>query len=262
MVHASPKCFAFIWRSVLLLLAMICLLQVGCASNAPSRVAIPTYQWINAEQGIFLANQRATSIDTIFAVGDLLLDIDEHADAQGKRIKAGSVKLQTAVVALGNDYFHLRAWHKKQPVIAITLNPQGLWVWTAPGSLPLPMSNELIRLMPAILRGSLATKTAVLKDGSPWLRLKEVFPTNGLPTQYLMHKPTLTLRRYEYMASDSSIAEAVNLEDYDLIDMYPWPRRLIASSDAGSLQIDFTDVQLNTRLPDQAFVPPDAAVKQ
>lgn len=248
--------------ALVLILALLCSLQVGCASAPPPRTAIPSYQWTTPQQAIDLANQRATSLDTIFAAGDLILDVPASQNTQGKQIKARKVKLQMAMVVMGDKHLRLRAWQSKKPVLDITLNPDGMWRWIAPDAIQLPVSNVLLRKLPAMLRGDVAVKTSVLNDSSPWLTFQEAFPKDGRPVRYMMHKPTLTIRRFEFIDKKQHVAEAVNLEDYDLVDMYPWPRRLLASSDQGNMRLDLTEVQLNSRLPDQAFVPYSQATKQ
>lgn len=250
-------------QSVLLLMTFsLCLLQVGCAAEAPARVQLPSYEWINAEQGVHLVNQRATSLDTIFALGNVTLDIPEHKDVKGNIVKASNTTMQAMVIAFGQDHLRFRAWQKKSPVIDITLTPDGMWIWYAPDKPILPLSTKQLRKLPQVLHGNLPAKTSVVKDASLWLTLSESFPKDGKPVQYLMHKPTLTVRRFEFMDSKQNVIEAINLENYELIDMYPWPDRLIASSARGSMQIDFLDVQLNSKLPQDAFVPQAQAVKQ
>lgn len=246
---------------LLLLCLLVCLGQTGCASKRQPPLAVPSYQWINPQQGIHLVNQRATSLDTMFGVGDLTIDLPGTTDAQGKAVKAQQLTLQVAVVALGNEHLRFRAWQKKKPVMDIAMNQQGMWVWTAPGTSDLPLSYETMKLLPAVLRGNLPGGLRVVKDGGAWVTLMENFSRPGRPVNYLLHKSTLTVRRYEFMDQQNHILEAINLENYEQIDMYPWPTQLTASSDAGSMQINFTDVQLNARLPQNAFEPLTQAAK-
>lgn len=244
-----------------LLSLLVCLLQTGCASRNQPPVAVPSYEWIHPQQGIHLVNQRATSLDSMFAMGDMVTDLPETTDAQGRKVKAKQLTLKVMVIALGKDHLRVRAWHKKKPVIDVTMNPEGMWVWSSESRSVLPMSHETLRLLPSVLRGNLPAGLRVVKDGSPWLTLTENISRQGRAVNYLMHKSTLTVRRYEFFDAQNRVVEAINLENYELIEMYPWPSRVIASSDAGSMQIDFTDVQLNVRLPQNAFEPPAKAVQ-
>lgn len=239
-----------------------CFLQVGCASNAPAaNVTLPSYEWISPQQGASLANQRATSLDTVFAAGDLLLDIPQHTDANGKAVKASNIKLKVAVIVMGPEHLRFRAWQKKKPVLDITIIGKELWMWTAEKTSPLPVSNARLRQLPAMLRGTLPAQTSVVSERPTWVTLGGGSGADK-SVHYLMHKPTLTVRRYTILGSDQKVHEAVNMENYEVIDLYPWPRRVIASSDEGSMQIDFTAVDLNGRLPQNAFEPLPQAVKQ
>jgi hypothetical protein len=51
------------------------------------------------------------------------------------------------------------------------------------------------------------------------------------------------------------------LDHYEEFSGILWPRRIVAISEAGTVAVDLTDIELNGELPPLAFKPPKRAEK-
>lgn len=235
----------------------------GCASTSPARATLPAYEWVSARQAVSLMNQRANSFDNALTVGRMTLQ-----EAAVGSDKPRIVEVDFALVLMGTRHLRLRAWKMNQPVLDVTLNPEGLWLWTAEGAPSLPLSGDDLRRLSRILQNRVAVEADVVKEDETFIVLREQFPRDGQRAEVTIHKQALVATGYQFNDDDGravtgdAARQLVALTDYDLVDYYPWPMRATFQGRAGTMRLTFAEVQTNTSLPPGAFTPYSRATRQ
>ncbi len=242
------------------LLALLCVLP-ACASSRQAAITaepvvltpIPRRTWVNLQYGINAINERAQSLHTVLAVGDIIL-----TKADGK----SSVNLEAALLMEDADYLRLRAWKAGQPVMDITYTPESVWVWTSQHAPELTFTRAALTQLAATLRGSVPANAEQLQENEHWVTASATLPDSQTPVQFRIHKSTLTLTQYTYFDKQRNKRQTLVMDQYDLINHQPWPRRIRAEGELGFMLINLRDVEINVPLPPAAFVPMERAVRQ
>lgn len=243
-----------------LFLTLSSLLLPACATHSQPMLEepvvykpVPHRTWVNLNYAIKQINDRANTLDTVLAVGDIML-----TKANGK----DSVFLQTAILLEKNDFLRLRAYKGDQPVMDITYTPQGVWVWTQRHAPELTFTRAALTQMIAAMRGSVPTDAQQVDENPQWISANATLPNVGSKVQFHIHKPTLTLTQYAYFDKDDKKRQTLVMDQYDYINFHPWPRRIRAEGEMGFMTIHLREVEINEALPPNAFVPPDRATRQ
>jgi outer membrane lipoprotein-sorting protein len=93
-----------------------------------------------------------------------------------------------------------------------------------------------------------------------WLIVQSV-NINGPTMLARVDRATLTPRQYQILDAVGQVQFTLTLDHYDIFNKHLWPRRIIAKSQAGTVAVDLTDIELNADLPPRAFTPPRSAEK-
>jgi outer membrane lipoprotein-sorting protein len=229
---------------------------LSCASCA-SHEHLPAYHWTDAATALHDLAARASAVHTASAQCQITLT---RSDGQ-------SVRLDGALAMQPPDRVRLRAWKLGQAVFDLTIIPQGVWM-VLPDD---PQGKQ--RLIPAgasaaemarawaLFSGGFfsAADARVIDTGGPRFRVERLIEGKAVVCE--VERATLTPRRY--VLSDSSRVQRFVLteEDYQMIGGIPWPTRLTAVSENGTINLQLHDVELNTELPPAAFTPPRRAQK-
>jgi outer membrane lipoprotein-sorting protein len=179
-----------------------------------------------------------------------------------------SVRLEAALAMAPPDRARIRAWKLGRAIFDLTVLPDGVWA-VAPDD-----SKRKDQITSAGVSAAKLAKTwSVLSGGffdSPNLRA-EVHGPKLLITRTAADEPTvtcevdratLTPRKYAMLDDKGITRFTLTLDRYrqfpgDVV----WPTRLVADSDAGQVEIELRDVEVNPELPPGAFVAPRRAEK-
>src|SRR5690606_4035484 len=101
-----------------------------------------------------------------------------------------------------------------------------------------------------------------IQENEHWVTASATLPETQTPVQFRIHKPTLTLTQYTYFDKQQNRRQTLVLDQYDLINRQPWPRRIRAEGEMGLMLINLREVEINEPLPPAAFVPMERAVRQ
>ena len=244
--------------ALIALLALVCMLpacasqRAQVASEPAVLMPIPRRPWVNLLYGINSINERAQSLNTVLAVGDIIL-----TKADGK----SSVTLEAALLLENSDYLKLRAWKAGQVVMDITYTPESVWVWTSQQAPELTFTRAALTQLVAAMRGQVPTNAEQISENEHWITASATLE-NGAPIQFRIHKPTLTITQFTYFDKQQTRRQTLVMDQYDLINHQPWPRRIRAEGEMGFMLINLREVEINEPLPPHAFVPIDRAVRQ
>jgi len=225
----------------------------GCAP----REHLPAYQWVNGPTALRDLAARAQAVHSASAQCQITLT----------RSNGQSVRLDGAVVMQPPDRVRLRAWKLGQAVFDLTINRDGVWM-VLPDD---PQAKQ--RVIPAGANAAEMARTWALFSGEFFsasdakmidkggLRIVVERWIEGKKIDCEVERATLTPRLY--VLSDSSGVKRFTLNEgeYQVIGGVPWPTRLVARSDSGTIDLKLQDVELNGELPPAAFVPPRRAQK-
>jgi outer membrane lipoprotein-sorting protein len=232
------------------LLTLLALVNTGCQSEH-----IPTYPLMDNSSSLRVLAERAKTIRTLSAQGAITLT---STDEQ-------SVRLDAAMVSQVPDRMRLRAWKFGQAVFDLTLTPDGLFLIT-------PDNNSRREQMKAAgaSAADFVRTWSVLSGGlfeSPNLRIEPTLTqlritraAAGEPTIIcIVDRTTLTPRRYELIDDQGNRRFSLALDRYATVNNLVWPRRLVATSEQGTINIELREIEINGDLPRGAFVPPRRA---
>lgn len=240
------------------LLSSILLLACGCAPR-PQPENLPAYQWTNDATALRDLSERAHAVKTVSAAALLTLT---RPDGQ-------SVRLDGAVaMSLTDKSVRIRAWKLSQAVFDLTLTPQGLWIemphdagrrqQMAPASLS---ASQLARAL-AIFGGEVfdGPDVQVIDGGGPEFQVRKPME-DGRRMTADVDRRALVVRQYRLADASGVVHFTLTPKQYQTINGLPWPTRLIARSDTGTIDVELRDIELNTELPPGAFHPPRGAEK-
>jgi outer membrane lipoprotein-sorting protein len=265
-------------------LLLISLLMGGCASHP----ALPPVHWDTPRQAIEILQDRAHAVRTVSATGLLTLT----------RPNGESVRFDAAIVSQPPRRLRLRAWKFGRAVFDLTLTPDGLWMLTPDDpSMKQKVKSagisaaELARMWSQLsgeffdradlhisLQPNRLTLTAPLEKMQI---ICQVDSRTLVPLSYALtdaaNVPRFTLKLSDYHLHPPGPSSAERAGETDQTapssrpsppadpaassQKIPYPHRLTAVSDSGSIRLDLQDIDLNTALADRAFVPPRRAEK-
>lgn len=243
----------FFWGTMLSLWAC-----AGCAQS------IPRISWEGPVQAMNIMSQRDRSIRSFSTTGRLRL-----------LSKEGQIEFTTAIVAKPPSHLRMRAWKFSQAIFDITMNADGLFVWTKKGNAS-DGGNAATRSQVERLTHESLIQAASLLPGfchyADWefvnvddrtllIQEKASHPQSGR-LRCGIDKSTLTRTRCEYWDGQGESRQTLLFDQYRSFGDIVWPMHLEGSGEAGSFELVFDRVELNTDLPQRAFSPPRRAVKQ
>jgi hypothetical protein len=228
-------------------------LAAGCA--AP----LPVHPWRGSDDALAALRRRAESVRTMSATCTTAL----------KSAAGQTIVLDGALVADGNHRLHIRAWKLNQTVFDLTLNGDGLWVWVGDqgrGGQPLPAeaTAQQIASVWSLVTGRLFIDGAptVIDDGGSTFLVRGRRPKGAGEYQARIERCSLTVRDYRLTDSSGAMRQSLLLDDYRMVDGVPWPMRLTAEGDEGTITISLDDIEINGSLPAAAFTPAAGAVRK
>jgi hypothetical protein len=177
------------------------------------------------------------------------------------------VHLNGVLVASGAEYLRIRTWKFTRPVVDIALTPHGLWV-------------AIGTVVNAADRAELETSARDI--GNAWSMIASDSATWGQPLDQIDHDDTdaryitmpradgtqvltvvdrssRTPVRHELRDASGKVLRTLSLEQYQNIDQFAWPHRMILQSPQGTIVISMSSVQLNGESASNSFAPPDGA---
>ncbi len=172
-----------------------------------------------------------------------------------------------ALVMHNPDRVRLRTWKFNRAVFDLTLNDQGLWVWTMDD----PARRD--QVLPASLRAADFLKQLTMFTGGFFLDEPAPHPrlngnllvlTRETATGTLrceVDRATLTPRRFYLVEKDVQRFE-LKMSAYREINGVAWPTKMEAISEMGRVLVQQRDVEINGELAEGAFVPPARAEKR
>jgi outer membrane lipoprotein-sorting protein len=237
---------------------IVCLLACGC-SPRPEPENLPAYRWTSDATALHDLSERAHAVKTVSAAAMLTLS---RPDGQ-------SVRLDGAVaMSLPDKSVRIRAWKLSQAVFDLTLTPQGLWIemphdanrrqQVAPASLS---ASQLARAL-SIFGGEVfdGPDVQVIDRGGPQFQVRKPMEAGRTMTADVDRR-ALVVRQYRLADASGVVHFTLTPKQYQTINGLPWPTRLIARSDTGTIDVELRDIELNTALPPGAFHPPRGAEK-
>lgn len=240
--------FLLLWTSVLLM-------GLGCSTPAPAPqpvvlMPLPQRTWVNLTYALRTINERAQQVENVLAVGEMSLTA-----AGGK-----TLQMQVALLTEGNDHVRLRAWQGSQPAVDIMMTPMGWWVWQRERVPALPMSLGQMSLLGSILRGDLPLTGEELSQTTQ-AAIATGLLEGEIPVRFRIHKDTATTRELAFMDEGNQAKVSLVMDEYDLVNYQPWPRRVRVVSRTGQMVITWREVEINQSLPSAAFTPNPQATR-
>ena len=254
--NLNPRMGQIFQSSTFLLLLPILFAAMFTSGCAP-REQLPAYQWVDGQTALRDLAARAQAVHTASAQCQITLT----------RANGQSVRLDGAIVMQPPDHVRLRAWKLGQAVFDLTINPDGVWMVLPDDPqgkqrmIPAGASAAEMAHAWAIFSGGFfsAGDAKIIDKGGPRFVVERWI--DGKKIDREVERSTLTPRLY--VLSDQSGVKRFTLseQEYQVIGGIPWPTRLIARSDSGTIDLKLQDVELNAELPSAAFVPPRRAQK-
>jgi hypothetical protein len=229
-------------------------LLTGCAAGEK----LPTVNWHDSREALDILARRAESIHTVTAQGQITL----------QRPSGESVRLDLAMVRSGRDRVRLRAWKLGTAVFDLTMTPEGVWLLT-PDSASLRdkarsagLTAKTLAENLSLLGGDLFLREdLVVSDAGNTLTVSSPPAADGTHVRCEIERRTLVPRRYVLLDRNNTARFSMDLSDYRMIGDIPFASRYLAVSDEGKIAIALREVELNTDLAENAFVPPRRAEK-
>ena len=221
----------------------------GCVGS------LPTYDWHGTDNALKIMADRAASVEDISATCQVTL-----TDPAGK-----SVTLDGALAARGDKLLRLRAWKFNQAVLDLTMNEQGLFIWTGEKVNEQKRELHLDHVAKAwtLLSGKLLLQrpAKVVDLGGDKFDLHYAAEQGG-SVVVEVNRATLTPRKYLLLDQRPIVREVVTLDRYELVKGIPWAMRTTAEGSEGSVEVRLHEVDLHADLPEGAFTPPPGAVRE
>lgn len=257
----------------MLLFTTVPIFLAGCAV-APPAPALPPYAWTTTDRALADLAFRQKIVKAVTAKCDLSL-----TSPDGK-----SVQFEAAVAMFMPKNLRLRAWKFGQPVLDITVAPDGVWLWTSqpdkgpdqadPTTAPAPAPSSAAALGAKPSAGAaraVQSWTTLLGTffGHPDLKVLA-----GTDTQLMVgrkvgdvgvvctiDRATLTARRFVVLDESAAERFRLDLDDYAKVRDVPWPRRITATGPMGTIVVKLSEIEINGQLPLEALAPPKRAEK-
>jgi outer membrane lipoprotein-sorting protein len=233
--------------------SILLLLVAGCHQTYQEH--LPTHPRIDPATTLAQLAQQADRLRTMSGSGTLELT----------QPKGQTVRLDMAVALQPPQRARIRAWKFGTAVFDLTVLPEGVWLESSKdaatpqqgiGATAVPVAKAW-----ALLGGEFfKTPDLLTQTNGQWLVVRSVAVDQ--PTIIcFVDRDTLTPRQYQIVDEFGKARFILTLDHYEDFAGIPWPRRIIASSDAGIISVDLTDVELNGDLQPLTFKPPRRAEK-
>ena len=214
-----------------------------------------TYTRLDDQSTLHQLAEQGHRIHDVSATGSLNLS-QKNGD---------SVRLTLAVALNPPDNARLRTWKFGQAVFDLTVIPTGSWLETPKDS------SHAASIQSAGITAAQVTRGWALLGGGFFERPKlttrdegnRMYVTQDNPGEpsivCVVDRDTLAVREYRLYDDKGKLRFHLELGDYQDFDGILWPRRIVATSDTGVIDVSLDDVTMNGGLPDSAFVPPRRA---
>lgn len=242
-------------RIVLHMLLMLVATQTGCAAR------MPTYPWVDQAHASQRLAERSSQMRTLSSPCRILLADPNTSPTQ----------FDGALVARTPGFLRLRAWKFSQPVLDITLTPDGLWIFSAQRE---ESSDDHTSPFSSLTAQQLRQAWSLVMGGMPldgwtWegdashatLTVRQNWESGG-SIDCTIDRPSLTLRMCTVRRSADAAELTLTLDRYRVIQQVAVPTRVTMHSEHGTIAILLDDFPLNEELPQAAFDPPRRAAKQ
>jgi outer membrane lipoprotein-sorting protein len=235
-----------------------CVILVGVLGCASSKESLTRYARMDDAESIEAIAARAAKTKSVTAEGLITL-----RDSAGQTVRLDCV----IVMRLPNE-LRLRAWKFGQAIFDLTLTNEGAWL-IAPED---PQRRAQVQTA-GVSAAKLARTWSTLAGG--FFDDPNVNIVNSTSNRLIVSKageadttifceidrPTLTPRRYRMIDDKGTTRFTLALDGYAPFGETVWPRRVVAISDRGEIDIDLKEIEINGETPEQAFKPPRRAEK-
>lgn len=229
----------------LLGVSLVCI--VGCRKPLPVMDDQSDRTIVAAVQG------RSDAIQSFSASGKAVL-----TDHEGSR-----VSLDAVLIGSKPDKLRLRSYKMGTAVFDLTLIDHASWVWQSKRvndrQITLPSFNTTsVPIWDMLVGGIPATESFTTKrsDG----RLIWSSDTEMGTLRVAIDPATSVVRQYRFVER-SGAEHLVMLDEYQMVNGFTWPGRIVVESAGGQIVIRVDDIELNGQLPAGAFAPPAGAVR-
>ncbi len=238
--------------SVVAALFLYAVLLTGCKSEN-----LPTYPRLSVEETRKHLSNEAHRLHTISSEGTITLIKPDNQ----------SIRFDGALVMQPPDRARLRAWKFGQAIFDLTLTDGALWLVAPTDSSHRDDirragagAGELARTFSSLLGGYFDANDLIATEQRSTIRFSQRRPDNTTLTCDV-DRHTLTPRRYTLLDPNQQPRFTLTLDRYTIINAIAWPQRVTAISDAGRIQVDLRNVEINADLAPAAFKPPKRAEK-
>jgi hypothetical protein len=183
-------------------------------------------------------------------------------NAPGKQVTFNGL-----LVACGADYLRIRTWKFTRPVVDIAVTPDGVWV--AIGSVVKASDRTELE---ASARDISNAWSMFASDPSTWGEALDQMGDDDTEARYITmpsadgtqvltvadrssHMPL----RHELLDASGNVLRTLALDQYQSINSFAWPHRMILLGPQGTVVISMSAVRLNEKPELNSFVPPDDA---
>ncbi len=230
------------------------LLAGGCSGR------LPAYRWTDEDAALRALRERELTLKTISSRCRISLE----------RTDGARVQLDGALAARLPDAFRLRAWKLSQPVLDLTILPDGIWLFAADP--PEPADRSPGEMFPAarlaeawqLFSRGFADRTWEFAPapGNSGARLRMTPRQDEGEVWCDLHCETLTIRKCQVTDADGHVRLTLRLDRYAAFDGIVFPRLITAISAMGTITVSLEHPTFNSELPDRALIPPRRAVRQ
>jgi len=215
----------------------------------------------------FSPQSEPSEIREIIARSALLKNISGSGTLQLTQPDGQSVVFDLAVVMQSPDRARIRAWKMGQAVLDLTVLPDAVWLETSQqGQRKTQITGiggtaaRITRALSFLNGGFFDDPSITGKDAGDQLILTRHKPGEPVIT-CTVDRETLSPRQFRMVDSTGVERFSLKLEDYTQVCGAIWPRKVTATSAAGTVIVSLDDVDINGGLPDGAFIPPASAEK-
>lgn len=250
-------------RPVLFLIALCAVAFTGCRATPPGEV-VPQTMGLSDGQVLAVLAERAEQVQGVMASGTLRLESEAE----------GSVRLEMALLASGDERLRLRAWKLGQPVFDLMRDGDAVWLWASdraqrdvPPAERYPMTADHIDTGWRLVTGRLfAAPPDRIVSREPLVVEYNLRTRNATGSatraRLTIDRSTQTLTRCEVIDSDGGVRQTLTPQRYRMIDGTPWATRIVSGTPGNGFQLTLEVVELNGELPASAFTPPRNAQRQ